>query len=597
MLLLAGGGAARAQVIQLTDDPLIQGDLPIATTAGGNFSVNVDVGAQRFYNAGFTGNGVIQTVVDAGTIWNGHESLQHNTVQIIGTNATGEYDAHATWVASMMGGRSTFSPSTLNGIAPNATLWSGAIASGWSGFAYSVSFNTDEQTVYSVYHTALISGVGGHTTDVINTSWDYTGAAASAGFTEVTIGLDGLIEQSLHVSVASAGNDGPGNNTVAGLAAGYNSISVGALGSATSSPPYSTVANFSSRSPNNVVQATTPTSGNELVGARVRVDLVAPGTDLGLALYDGQTGGNAPGLFFSPAFGTPALDPHAVLSDLSGTSFAAPAVSGGATLVVNAGKVLYGANANAVDPRVIKAVLMNSADKIPGWTNNSFLDGNGTLTTFQGLDYNSGAGAMNLNHAFDQYVDLAHGGMAGTTDVPGMSHGSQGNVSTIGWDFGQVAFGTDNVYFMNSTVLGGLNLTATLNWFVDRDPGTSGNFSDAGEQRFADLDLYIFTYVSPSDHTILSDVAVSGSQYNNTEEVTFNVSSTAFYGIRVSYFGDNWNFIDAHTVDYGLAWSADLVPEPGLSAIGMALGAGLCVWLFRRKNVALGSLPRYKLSP
>ena len=62
--------------------------------------------------------------------------------------------------------------------------------------------------------------------------------------------------------------------------------------------------------------------------------------------------------------------------------------------------------------RVIKAVLLNSADKTPGWDNGQSLQRfNGTtlLRTTQGLDYTVGAGRMNLTRAWDQFT-------AATTD-------------------------------------------------------------------------------------------------------------------------------------------------------------------------------------
>jgi len=102
-----------------------------------------------------------------------------------------------------------------------------------------------------------------------------------------------------------------------------------------------------------------------MTGVRAPVDLVAPGENLTLAYYGGGTGGNA--------FGGPVtLQNNLYSSGLNGTSFAAPIVAGGAALVASAGKALYTSDAKAIDGRVIKAVLMNSATDPPTGTTASF---------------------------------------------------------------------------------------------------------------------------------------------------------------------------------------------------------------------------------
>src|SRR4029078_6585924 len=121
---------------------------------------------------------------------------------------------------------------------------------------------------------------------------------------------------------------------------------------------------------------------------------------------------------------------------INGTSFAAPSVTGGAALLYDAAYSLLGATPNARDTRVMKAVLMNSADKTLGWNNGQVAhpNGNGGVLTTQSLDSRLGTGRMNLNRAFDQLL-------SGTTDVAGAAAGVVGTVENIGWDFGQVIDG------------------------------------------------------------------------------------------------------------------------------------------------------------
>ena len=102
----------------------------------GSFTGTVEIpsylGAERFYDAGYTGTRAVMANIEAGRVWNGHETLSH--VQLIPTTGSvlGEFDRHATWVVFVMGGRPT-DPDNLyqRGMAPDAELFSGAIATGW----------------------------------------------------------------------------------------------------------------------------------------------------------------------------------------------------------------------------------------------------------------------------------------------------------------------------------------------------------------------------------------------------------------------------------------------------------------------------------
>ena len=80
---------------------------------------------------------------------------------------------------------------------------------------------------------------------------------------------------------------------------------------------------------------------------------------------------------------------------------------------------------------------MNSADKTQGWDNGQTANPNGLggVLTTRGLDNRVGAGRMNLNRAYDQFL-------SGTTDVAGMTPRGDGHRPTRGWDFGQVGQGT-----------------------------------------------------------------------------------------------------------------------------------------------------------
>lgn len=512
------------------------GPLPLGRDG---LDINALVGANRFYNAGFTGTQTILANVEAGHIHNGHELLTHAGTRITGTGALNQTDNHATNVGHALGGRESGNyavPNTLEkGMAYGATLWSGAVATSYGSGG---SFTASDGSVASTYAPILKTGVGAGSlkANVFNSSW---GNSDPYGVSTQIIGLDGLINQTGVVGVVAAGNAGPGTNTVTGFAAGYNTISVGALGSDLGNPAYSAVSSFSSRSPTDTAFPGTPTSYlGAYTSSRARVDITAPGQNLTLAAYAGFNGYN---------------------TNAAGTSFAAPIVAGGAALVVDAGKTLYSGNSRAIDGRVVKAVLLNGADKLSGWNNGQVVS-NGIVTTEQSLDYAVGAGRMNLSNTFDNYVSITNGGDAGTTDVAGTTQGDLGSVGRTGWDFGNVVPAVSNLYFIDTVLTGGSTLTATLTWFADRNPGSDTDFTGAGEQHLADMDLLVFQYDNPTNRNILGLIGQSISTFNNTEHLSFALPSSGYYGIAVDYYNANWNFTGETSELYGLAWTS--VPEP-----------------------------------
>jgi hypothetical protein len=497
-------------------------------------SINNFIGANTFYNQPehYTGTRAILTVVDAGHFWggpNGHITLQHSTVRFDYLNQVpsnplpinpnelvdptsnppqlvtelGEIDFHGTAVAHVAAGRTgpaNGSGSNRNdprdaGIAFGAELWSGATAIQWNG---SLSFDASANSLYYPYTTSLITGVdvadgnGGtvrRTADVVNTSFGYSGDGGGASVE--TLAFDGIANQSGKTLVFSAGNAGTAGS-ISGPGNGYNSIVVGATAQGDGS--FGTIASFSSRGPQRYVGP-----DGTVQNARARIDIVAPGSNLAVASYTGGTGGNP---FRNRNSPNPPAD---AFEGLSGTSFSAPIVSGGATLLCDVGYDKFGGG-NSVHANVIKAVLLNSADKLTGW-NNGQSNVNGVITTTQALDFSQGAGQINLDRAFTQYT-------AGTTDVPGIVGGS--GLETVGWDFGTVQEDGFNDYFFSSSLLGGSTFTATMNWFVGRDfNGVTfdGNLF-AVDSHFINLDLEFWELSGGLPGTL---IARSAANYINTE--------------------------------------------------------------------------------
>jgi hypothetical protein len=530
------------------------------------------IGANTFYNAGYTGTDAIIANIEMGYVWDGAGSPTQKVTTYFSDptvdNSTANpipdlFDRHATWVGSLLAGNGGTTQS--NGIAYNATLWSGAIAQYWVSAGtgnYSESFDYSMQTFTTAYTDAMISGFAGKTADVINSSW--SGSGGLGGLDQSDLELDSLIYQSGKVVVLAAGNSGPHADTVISPATGLNTIVVGGLIGDNSTPVYGSAINISSRSPSDLYIPTDAagTDGTYLTGVRSLVDITAPAANLTLFQYDGATGGNT--------FGGPSDNSITTYTPNSaGTSFSSPIVAAGAALIVDAGKQLFPTDSHAIDGRVIKAVLLNSASKPVGWNNGQTVDGSGVISTEQSLDYIYGAGILNLTAGYPQYT-------AGTTDVTGPSGVA---VQSVGWAYGTITHNPSATatfdYDITGTLRGGSTFSVTLTWFADEpDNSTALQYGS-----FDNLYLEVFQDSGGVPTTL---IAQSDSLYNSTQELYFTLPATGAYSIRVLEDNYVYNFNGDTTTPYGLAWSATPVPEP--TSIGLLLMTALPLLARRRRR-------------
>ena len=409
--------------------------------------------------------------------------------------------------------------------------------------------------------TGVPAPSGSRPADVVNSSWVAgTSSSELAGTDNLSGTLDALINANPRTLLTlAAGNtttpNGIGPNRVPSPASSYNALTVAALGAdggAFDLPSY-----FSNGGPNNYYD---PVHGT-VTAMRQVVDIAAPGEHFATAYYGGQSGGNGPNVY--GAASGPAGGPDWYTRDVSGTSFAAPTVAGGAALLYDAAYARLGSDSNARDARVMKAVLMNSADKTLGWDNGQTPNPNGLggVVTTQGLDSRVGAGRMDLNHAYDQFL-------SGTTDVPGTSQGAMGAVHPTGWDFGQVAQGVTNDYLIDSALQSGSSFAATLTWFRDRQMVGTTSYSDVS---FDNLDLELWSDVAGVPMNLIS---ASDSQYNNTEHFFFTIPATGQYTLRVRWTDELFDTVgDLNVEQYGLAWATNLasVPEPSCLMLLIAI--------------------------
>lgn len=602
---------ARAGLFDLggTDQPSTN---DVITYDGTNSAyVNAYLGADTFYNAGIFGQGTISANIEAGAIWggpNGHQDLTLSTYSYVGQGALGEVDRHATWVGSVLGGfnYSDYLANGTNsaldlGIAPFTFLASGSIATQWLPPAqnpdgtypsYSTSFNTSQAAVYTTYNrfantntavnptiTAQYPFLGlpgafiqfNGTANVINSSWGFDDPTGTGDLTTL---IDGFARQYPNTAiVVAAGNSSTvptPADSVTGPASGYNTIAVGATQTNLTVSDFTQVADFSARGPQDYYD---PVHGL-VPGVRASVDLVAPGTTLAAAFYGGSSGGNGPTLP-NPDPANPANDLYSY--PLAGTSFAAPIVSGAVSLLNSLSLAIQGGYtynniavpsfaATSQNALVVKAVLMNSADKLPGWNNGQQYNPQlGYVVTTQALDWAQGAGQVDFTKAFNQYIDPL-----GTHDVPGNGGGI---VGTDGWDLGALSLGGQNDYVIDAPLHAGDMMDVTLTWFRDRgvDDATELGTDDG----MANLDLQIW------NSTFTDLLASSQSLYNTSQELHFDLPDDGDYGIRVLYASQM--FGTPQTEAYGLAWNDTAVPEPG--ALGIV--ALSCLGLMRRRKIAL----------
>ncbi|MCC7408036.1 MAG: S8 family serine peptidase [Phycisphaeraceae bacterium] len=501
------------------------------------YDINALVGADTFYDAGYTGTRAIVANIEAGLAWNQHETLTHLSTLLYDPTYSGphvgEYDYHATEVSHVLAGRGSLAKQ--KGIAHGATLWSGAIASDWPSAPSGTSFTFTRQSFLYPYITSLRTGVSGQKADVVNSSWGYS-ESSKTGYNWVTCAMDTLAWESGKTIVTAAGNDGPSTNTVLAPGTGYNVITVGAMGNESTTPPYVQIGSFSARGPGDYYD---PVAGEVINAVRAQVDILAPGSHFYLAKYGGTTGSNSGGT------DTTGGATNLYIGFQTGTSFSSPIVAGGAGLLVDVGYDRY-AGGSSVDGRVIKSVLLNSAYKDQGWTNGQQNVG-GVIRTAQSLDYVRGAGVLDLDKAFTQYT-------LGTHDLPNLTGGT---AYAVGWDYGSVSEasgGTD--YYLSQPLAANSTLTVTLDWFVQRSFNTN-TMNVYNEVCFDNLDLQVWSVVNGLPSVL---VAESVSLYNNVEHLSFALPQTGNYMIRVRWAGQNFDFTnDTKQESYGLAWAAQPV--------------------------------------
>lgn len=410
------------------------------------------------------------------------------------------------------------------GVSPNADLYSSAYLSGVDNILLTNQYvATVTQDVRAINHSWGTALQGGETLN---------------GNSQLTLGLDwsARVHDVLHVK---AGNQGqmlglPSDN--------FNGMTIARSDRIGGAGLYRQV------SANN-------TFDEDAAGTRTSVDLIAPGEVIETA------------------------DIGNIETTISGSSYSAPHVTGAVGLlqeyaeerIANSFSFGWMGNANARKHVVMKAVLMNSADKIQddgtgkylGMQRTVLMQGAGNTDTWLDspaftdqtipLDLEMGTGHLNASRALQQFL-------SGEV-LPSVN--SAAKRPKIGWDLGRTR-DVDEItkYSLLGEMEAGIFFSATLAW--DRATDFSSDVDDDGEFDAGDtyfevgltnLDLYLV----PVNSTSINDAVWSSkSTVSSVEHIFYEIETTGEYEVWVHQQGalvippdeDFFTFRQ----EYGIAW-------------------------------------------
>lgn len=301
-----------------------------------------------------------------------------------------------------------------------------------------------------------------------------------------TRGIEQLAAEKGTVVVAAIGNGQAARDSTLYPAAGANAIGVGVIDSVLNDDDNPSLSNFAS--PTALHSSQGPT--NDL---RSKPDLVAPGTAI------------IPDAYTENGYATWA----------NASSLAAPMVAGTAALLlqkVAQDETLQAAIMEAPVNCIIKAVLMNSARKLPYWHKGSPTEDD---DLFMPLDRLQGAGALDATSAMTQLT-------AGQQDP--------GDVPPLGWDSRSITL-QDTFFYVFEAIDSNATLTATLTW--NRYYENHYPFQPMPEQSNLRLELWGIDPMRPAGMVMID---VSDSHNDTVEHLwTLLPENYSHYVLAVRY--------------------------------------------------------------
>lgn len=331
-----------------------------------------------------------------------------------------------------------------------------------------------------------------------------------------TRGIEALAENYGLVVVAGVGNGYDAYDPPLYPAAAANVIGVGIVNSVNTENLATSLKHFSLAYPENSSSGPTP-------DGRCKPDIVAPGNCLAAN----------------------ANEPTQYEPTGNWSSFSTPLTAGAIGLLIQKAKQDPNLN-TAVSPKggncVIKAIIMNSATKLPYWHK-------GRLDKYDDhsapLDYIQGAGMLN---ALKAYENLIAGGQ------------KPGDVSKTGWDLNLLQKNEilENAYRFTIAEPNEKLITATTVW--NRHYNKIYPFEPIHDKN-TNLRLEIWA-IDPNDPNNDYLLDYSDSSVDNVEHIYCKADANyTYYEINVSYSDTN----DPNRIPgdqrYGLAWNVSDVPE------------------------------------
>jgi hypothetical protein len=331
-----------------------------------------------------------------------------------------------------------------------------------------------------------------------------------------TRGIESMAEHYGLIVVAGIGNGLNANDPLLYPAAAANVIGVGVIDSVNVENLVTNLTNFSLVYPDH-------SSLGPTVDRRCKPDIVAPGNCLAADVNSSNS--------YKPT------------GDWS--SFSTPIVAGTLGLLVQEAKQDAALSA-AVSPEggncVMKAILMNSANKLPYW-HKGHLDKDDDHRV--PLDYIQGAGMLNAVGAYNNLI---------------AGQNKPGDVLTTGWDLNELDEGENpqKVYKMTFANPANKYIAATVVWnrHYDREyPFEAITEADADLR----LELWAVDQENPNNAYLLD---YSDSEVDNVEHIYFRVDANyADYEIVVSYGDADIQNQTAGGQSYGLAWDVKDAPN------------------------------------